>query len=233
MLEHTCVAECARNGGYICHWEHPFLRMYLWWGLYALYLLACLVDLPWVTGERAVHHTSNWHMIDSMTQERNWPVRFAGERRTRRSVGEWCGPQSSACPESAPRSSGPRWFRYRPENTAHNDRSFGPQWILLLFPYRPENTAHNDRSLVHNGSLYYSHTVLRTTRQPTTIGHLFNNGSLYYSHTALSITRQPTPMGHLFHNGSLYYSEYNTTMIATVIDILSQVNFKIIWTTYC
>ena len=27
MPVHTCVTECARNGGYICHWVHPFLRI--------------------------------------------------------------------------------------------------------------------------------------------------------------------------------------------------------------
>ena len=27
----NCVTECARNGGYVCHGGHPFLRMYLWW----------------------------------------------------------------------------------------------------------------------------------------------------------------------------------------------------------
>ena len=26
MPIHTCVAECARNGGYICHWGHPFFK---------------------------------------------------------------------------------------------------------------------------------------------------------------------------------------------------------------
>ena len=26
MPVHTCVAECARNGGYICHWGHPFFE---------------------------------------------------------------------------------------------------------------------------------------------------------------------------------------------------------------
>ena len=42
----TCVAECARNGGYICHWGHPFLSMCLWWSFCTLYLLARQVELP-------------------------------------------------------------------------------------------------------------------------------------------------------------------------------------------
>ena len=50
MPVHTYVAECAWNGGYNCI---PFgdifccsvfvLRMYLWWSLCTLYLLACQV----------------------------------------------------------------------------------------------------------------------------------------------------------------------------------------------
>ena len=47
MVVHTCVAECAWNGEYIFHWGHPFLRMYLWWSLCALYLLTRQVELPW------------------------------------------------------------------------------------------------------------------------------------------------------------------------------------------
>ena len=36
MPVHTCVGECAWNGGYIWHWGHPFLRTHPWWSLYAL-----------------------------------------------------------------------------------------------------------------------------------------------------------------------------------------------------
>ena len=46
MLLHACVAKCAWNRGYICHWGHPLLRMPLWCSLYTLYLLACQVELP-------------------------------------------------------------------------------------------------------------------------------------------------------------------------------------------
>ena len=35
-----CVAKYAWNEGYVCHGGHPFLRMYFWWSLYTLCLLA-------------------------------------------------------------------------------------------------------------------------------------------------------------------------------------------------
>ena len=37
---HLCYPVCLK-----CHWGHPFLRMYLWWSLCTLYLLACQVTL--------------------------------------------------------------------------------------------------------------------------------------------------------------------------------------------
>ena len=52
MPVHTCVAECAWNVGYTRHRKAaggvgggggPFLRMYLWWSVYTLYLHACQV----------------------------------------------------------------------------------------------------------------------------------------------------------------------------------------------
>ena len=46
MSVHTCAAECAWNGGFICHWGHLFLRVYFWCCLYTLYLLARQVELP-------------------------------------------------------------------------------------------------------------------------------------------------------------------------------------------
>ena len=42
MPVHTCVAEWRV---YMNHWRDPFSRLYLWWSLYTVYLLACQVEL--------------------------------------------------------------------------------------------------------------------------------------------------------------------------------------------
>ena len=51
MPVRTCVAECAWNGGYICHWGHPFFFFFFWGCTFGrvytpCILLACQVELP-------------------------------------------------------------------------------------------------------------------------------------------------------------------------------------------
>ena len=45
VCSYTCVVECAWNGGIIRHWAASLWRVYLWWNLRTLYLLACQVKV--------------------------------------------------------------------------------------------------------------------------------------------------------------------------------------------